>query len=69
MSKKMFGNNIEPNCEYCSNFYSDDENGFVCSKKKTIKNNKCRKFDYNPLMRVPKSAPAMMDFNKEDFEL
>jgi phage terminase small subunit len=67
MYKNLFGNNIKPNCAYCKNFDSEMEN--FCKKGKTIKNDKCRKFDYNPLLRVPKNAPAMMSFSKEDFEL
>lgn len=67
MKRKLFGNNIEVNCSYCRNFINDDGN--YCNKNREIKNGKCRKFDYNPLLRVPKSEPVMMQFTKEDFEL
>ena len=36
---------------------------------KSIKNGKCRKFKYNPTLRVPKSTEALPEFKKEDFEL
>ncbi len=68
MSKKLFGNNIQPNCRYCDNLIHN-ENVAYCKKGKEIKNNKCRKFLYNPLLRAPKKAPALMSFSKEDFEL
>ena len=68
MSKKLFGNNIQPDCSYCDNLLYN-ENGAYCKKGKEIKNNKCRKFQYNPLLRTPKNAPAMMSFSKEGFEL
>ena len=68
MSKKIFGNNIEPNCFYCDNFNTSGENEF-CEAKKKIKNGKCRKFSYNPTLRTPNSEAKMMQFNKEDFEI
>ncbi len=68
MSKKLFGNNIQPDCSYCDNLLHNESTAY-CKKGKEIKNNKCRKFLYNPLLRVPKNAPALMSFSKEDFEL
>ncbi len=68
MSKNLFGKNIEPNCEYCDR-YDKDGDAFICTAKKQIKNGKCRKFQYNPTLRVPKSENNLMDFNKEDFDI
>ena len=68
MKKKMFGNDIIPNCNYCKNFIVTPEESY-CEYSKTIKKGKCRKFEYNPLLRVPQTAPAMMTFSKEDFEI
>ena len=68
MKKKMFGNDIIPNCNYCKNFIVTPEESY-CEYSKTIKKDKCRKFKYNPLLRVPQTAPAMMTFSKEDFEI
>ncbi len=64
MKFSLFGNNIAPDCTYCHNFVESK-----CVKNKTINNNKCRKFDYNPLKRVPKVEPTMMKFSREEFEL
>lgn len=63
---KLFGNNISPDCVLCDNY---DESAGMCLKKKEIKNGKCRKFAYNPTLRVPGSEARMMHFSKEDFEL
>ena len=68
MKKNLFGNNIEVDCGYCANFLEDEE-GFYCKKDKSIKNGKCKKFDYNPTLRVPKGDLPLMQFSKEDFEI
>lgn len=66
--KKLFGNNIEPSCEYCK-LARFEENQFVCSKNKSIRNYKCKSFDYDPLKRAPKATPALQQFSPEDFVL
>lgn len=68
MSKKLFGNNIKPDCGYCDNYNTEGENGF-CEVKKEIKKGKCRKFIYNPTLRVPNIEAKLMQFSKEDFEI
>jgi len=67
MKRKLFGNTIYINCNYCNNFVHED--GYYCDKNREIRNEKCRKFDYNPLLRVPNNEPVMMQFSKEDFVL
>ncbi len=69
MSKrKLFGNNIEINCSYCQ--HSKIQNGCqFCVVNKTLKNGKCRKFIYNPIMRVPKQAVKLQKYYEEDFLL
>ena len=64
---KLFGNNIEIKCEYCANS-ADAPSGYICTLRKSIKNGKCRKFKYNPTLRVPKSTEALPEFKKEDFK-
>lgn len=68
MKNKLFGEHIQPNCNYCDNFNRDGNNS-GCLKNKQIKNGKCRKFAYNPILRMPKSEAKMMQFKKEDFEI
>lgn len=65
---KLFGNNIEIKCEYCDNC-ADSPSGCICKLRKSIKNGKCRKFKYNPTLRVPQSSQALPEFKKEDFEI
>ena len=66
--KKLFGNNITPNCEYCELAqYSGGK--FICNKNKVLVNNKCRKFKYDPLKRVPNSTPSLDKYSLEDFVL
>lgn len=66
--KKLFGNNINPDCEYCD-YYNKDGEQNICEAKKEIKNGKCRKFLYNPTLRTPKSEAKIQQFSKEDFEI
>lgn len=69
MSKlKYFNNDIEPSCDYCSNSLST--NGEVsCRLKKKIKNGKCRKFTYDPLMRIPFNMAALKKYDPKEFQL
>ncbi len=68
MKNKLFGNRIPPSCTYCKNALSDGY-AVVCSKSKQIKNGKCRSFDYDPLMREPKSITLHGTYTAEDFKL
>ena len=65
---KFFGNNIEVSCDYCA--HSQINNGAqFCTMNKVLKNGKCRKFEYNPIMREPKKQNALPKFKEEDFAL
>ena len=69
--KKLFGNNIKPACKYCL-LCTPDENGekFSCTKYGDVKPyDACKKFSYNPLMRIPKKEVllANSDVNKIAF--
>ncbi len=68
MKNKLFGKNIVPDCAYCDN--AAVENGeVVCKKAKKIEDGKCRAFDYNPLLRVPRSVTLRGTYTIEDFKL
>lgn len=68
MKNKLFGQNIEPDCAYCEN--SVIENDVVgCAKGRQIKNNKCRAFRYDPLLRIPKASVFKSNFTADDFKL
>ena len=70
-SKKLFGNNIEPACEYCEyGSPSSDEAMILCSKKGVVSPfYSCPKFTYMPTKRIPKRRPKLPDFSPEDFKL
>lgn len=62
----LFRKKIERSCAYCVYGTKLDEDTILCSKKgmKTVAD-KCRKFKYDPLKRVPAKAKAL-DFSKYD---
>ena len=69
--KKLFGNNIKPAFKYCL-LCTPDASGekFSCSKFGDVKAyDACKKFSYNPLMRIPKKEVllANSDVNKIAF--
>ena len=68
MKKKLFGQNIIPDCSYCENAVAENEIAY-CKKGKRIQNNKCRAFKYDPLMRVPKTSAFKKNYSIEDFKL
>lgn len=68
MKKQLFGNNIVPSCVYCEHSVKEG-NAQICTAHKTLKNGKCRKFKYNPIMRDPKGMAPLKTYSKEDFAL
>lgn len=69
-SERLFGSNIRPACKYCERVLQEIGDKMLCSKKGVVlSTNKCRKFIYNPLMRVPPKPRPVQKFEKSDFEL
>ncbi len=66
---RLFGNNIEPNCDFCDNCEKADDIIKICKAKKEIINGKCRGFKYNPLLRVPTQVSNLPKYDPKDFEL
>lgn len=66
MKTMLFRKKIERSCAYCVYGTKVDEDTILCSKKgmKTPED-KCRKFKYDPLKRIPSKAKAL-DFTKYD---
>lgn len=56
------------NCLFAAQLAGEDA---VFCKKTGIRkmNSSCKKFKYDPLNRVPRRAPKMMEFSEKDFEL
>lgn len=65
----LYSKSIEPHCAYCSHCTKDTEHQGVCDLRGIVAlAGKCRKFVYNPLMRVPpKPARIRGRFTDEDF--
>ena len=68
MKKQIFGKNIVPSCVYCEHSKTEGESQF-CTVNRQLKNGKCKKFKYNPIMREPKGMAPLKSFDKEDFTL
>ena len=71
MANKLFGNNIDPTCEYCS-YGKKSENGMILCSKLGVVNPyfSCKKFDYDPLKRVPrKMNHRLPKYSQKDFEI
>lgn len=65
----LYSKAIEPHCAYCSHCTKDNEHQGVCDLRGIVAlAGQCRKFQYNPLMRVPpKPARIRGRFSDEDF--
>lgn len=71
MRRKLYGNSIQPRCDVCANGRrSSDGQAVLCEKKGVVPlYHCCRKFDYDPLKRVPFRQPALAAYTEEDFRL
>jgi len=65
---QLFGNNVEPKCEYCN--YNCGDEDISCALNQSPENGFCKKYEYNPLMRKPKTQTLFNnDFTEDDFKL
>lgn len=71
MSRKLYGNHIEPACQWCEHgTLSADGRSVHCPRKGVVPlGHHCRKFVYSPLKRVPSVPERPISFLPEDFEL
>lgn len=69
--KLIFGANIAPACIYCEyGRRATDPRMILCSKQGVVSPyHKCKKFEYDPLRRVPRRQPKLPEFSAEDFSL
>lgn len=68
MKKQLFGNDIMPSCSYCSHSKKEGSTQF-CSIHKVLKNGKCRRFSYNPVMREPRGAAKLPTYDRKEFSI
>ncbi len=60
--KKLFGNNVKPSCKYCVFSTSCEGEKITCSKFGVVKAYDaaaCKKYEYNPLKRIPKKELSL----------
>ncbi len=68
MKKQLFGNNIAPSCAYCAHSKHEGSSQF-CEVNRTLKNGRCKKFTYNPIMRAPYGSAPLPAYDEEEFVL
>ena len=71
MEKKLFDKSIPAACGYCSNARLLSGGAEVFCMKKGLKSlhDSCRRYEYDPLKRVPTVKDIGRDYNPEDFKL
>ncbi len=69
--KSLFGGGIEPSCTYCRLNSGKPGGDPFCTLGLNRKDGKCKKYQYDPLMREPRSAPPLREnsYSEDDFKL
>lgn len=69
--KSLFSESVEHRCAFCARGRaSNDGEKILCPRKGIVEPGfSCRRFLYDPLRRVPRRAPALPQFDTEDFKL
>lgn len=65
--KKLFGNNIQADCGYCSHNTGAGEK-HACAFGHSP-DGVCPNFSYDPLMRVPRALPPLREYDEKDFKI
>ncbi len=68
----LFRKKIQKSCTYCRFGTKLDEDLVLCTKKGVVAaDRKCRKFQYDPIKRVPSKPKALnfAQYDEEDFSL
>jgi len=71
MPKGLFSNSIEPACRHCIyGHLSNSEKKILCVRWGVVEPEfRCKKYQYDPLKRVPMRTPPLPEFEKDDFDL
>ncbi|MBR2175703.1 MAG: hypothetical protein IJ861_02000 [Clostridia bacterium] len=69
LKKKLFGNTIEPNCDYCRYNVKNSGGNSICRYGSPSVENVCGRYVYDPLKREPKTLPDIPRFTADDFKL
>jgi hypothetical protein len=67
----LFRKKIEPSCAYCSHGRSGAEEDVLCIFRGVMSPwDKCRRFNYDPLRRIPEAEPLpVTEADDASFEL
>jgi hypothetical protein len=71
MRQKLYGNHITPACETCEHGQrSFDGKVVLCPRRGAMPlYERCRKYVYDPLKRIPHRAPKQTEHTAEEFSL
>ena len=71
MKRKLYGNTVTAACSLCSHGRMSADGAVVLCLLKGVTDpgDRCRKFDYDPLRRVPFRQPSLQTFTAADFSL
>lgn len=69
--RPLFGSRIEPACRYCHNARENaDGRMILCPHQGVVAPYyACRRFRYDPLLRVPSRQPVLPKYDSSDFQL
>jgi hypothetical protein len=69
--RPICGETIPPACRYCAyGQFGTDPRMILCQKRGVVTPDfHCRKYQYDPLLRVPRRQPKLPSFSPEDFSL
>lgn len=65
----LFGSGVPQSCAYCDHNLSPSGPTACRFGLRPPENAPCRRYRYNPLLRAPKPAPPLPEFDPEDFKL
>lgn len=69
--RKLFGDTVPPACEYCVHGHPATDKRMVLCRRSGVVSPfyKCKKYEYDPLKRVPRRPPQLPTFSADDFNL
>ena len=66
----LFRKKVERYCTYCVFAGKLDDETMICKKCGVVPaTHRCRRFRYDPLMRIPARQPVLGQYTEEDFRL
>ncbi|MCI9508888.1 MAG: hypothetical protein HFF10_03970 [Angelakisella sp.] len=69
--RPLFGSRIEPACRYCTHARENTDGRMILCQHQGVvaPYYSCRRFHYDPLLRVPPRQAVLPKYDKSDFEL